>query len=170
MREPEGFRDFVESRYPSLVRFGTLLAADQGRGEDLVQDALVKTLKAWSRLHPDGSPEAYTRTVMTHASWRAGKRLWRGEQPTAELPELAGPDAYGEVDTADAVRRALGSLPAQQRTVLVMRYWDHLSEAEIADRLGVSAGTVKSRASRAIAALRAGGLLGDGSSIVGGEA
>lgn len=167
MREPEGFRGFVEARYPSLVRFGTLLTADQGKGEDLVQEALVKALRAWDRLHPDGNPEAYVRTVMTHASWRAGKRLWRGEQPTEELPEHAGPDVYGAVDTADAVRRALATLPAQQRVVLVLRFWDHLSEAEIAARLGVSAGTVKSRASRALASLRGSGLLVD---VTGGEA
>ena len=167
MREPEGFRGFVESRYAALVRFGTLLTADPGRGEDLVQDALVKTLRAWDRLHPDGNPEAYTRTIMTHASWRAARRLWRGEHPTGELPEQPGPDVYREVDTADAVRRALASLPAQQRVVLVLRYWDHLSEAEIAHRLGVSAGTVKSRASRALAHLRSSGLLAD---VVGGEA
>jgi RNA polymerase sigma-70 factor (sigma-E family) len=167
VQEPEGFRSFVESRYPALVRFGTLLTADQGRGEDLVQEALVKTLRAWRRLHPDGNPEAYTRTVMTHASWRAARRLWRGEQPAGDLPERAGPDVYREVDTADAVRRALAGLPAQQRVVLVLRYWDHLSEAEIAARLGVSAGTVKSRASRALAHLRGSGLLAD---AVGGEA
>ena len=167
MREPEGFRDFVESRYAALVRFGTLLTADPGRGEDLVQDALVKTLRAWDRLHPDGNPEAYTRTIMTHASWRAARRLWRGEHPTEELPEHPGPDVYREVDTADAVRRALAALPAQQRVVLVLRYWDHLSEGEIAHRLGVSAGTVKSRASRALAHLRSSGLLAD---VVGGEA
>ena len=170
MREPEGFRSFVEARYASLVRFGTLLTADPGRGEDLVQEALVKTLRAWGRLHPDGNPEAYTRTIMTHASWRAAKRLWRGEQPTGHLPERAGPDvsdAFSEIDTADAVRRALASLPAQQRVVLVLRFWDHLSEAEIAGRLGISAGTVKSRASRALAHLRSSGLLAD---VVGGEA
>jgi RNA polymerase sigma-70 factor (sigma-E family) len=167
VREPAGFRGFVESRYGALVRFGTLLTADRGRGEDLVQDSLVKTVRAWDRLYPDGDAEAYTRRVMTHASWRASRRLWRGERPTGELPERAAPDAYGTVDTADAVRRALASLPAQQRVVLVMRYWAHLSETEIAAELGVSAGTVKSRASRALAALRTSGLLSD---TVGGDA
>ena len=184
MREPVGFRAFVEARYPSLVRFGTLLTGDPGRGEDLVQESLVKTLQAWDRLHrnvlddvgasslradgTDGGPEAYTRTVMTHAAWRAGKRRWWGERPTAELPEHAAPDAYAEADTADAVRRALAALPAQQRVVLVMRFWGDCSEAQIADALGVSSGTVKSRASRGIAALRASGWLDD--AIVGGEA
>lgn len=167
MHEPEGFRGFVEARYPALVRFGTLLTADQGKGEDLVQEALVKTLKAWGRLHPHGNPEAYTRTTMTHASWRAARRMWRVEHPTEVLPERAAPDVYRDVDNADAVRRALASLPAQQRVVLVLRFWDHLSEAEIAARLGVSPGTVKSRASRALAGLRGSGLLAD---VVGGEA
>ena len=161
MREPEGFRGFVESRYAALVRFGTLLSADSGLGEDLVQEALVKTLRAWDRLGPDGDPEAYTRRVMTRASWRAARRLWRGEQPTEVLPEAPGDDQHSLVDTADAVRRALATLPAQQRVVLVLRYWLHLSEAEIAAQLGISSGTVKSRASRALAALRDGGLLAD---------
>lgn len=166
MREPEGFRGFVESRYLALVRFGALLTADPGRGEDLVQDALVKTLRAWDRLGPDGA-EAYTRRVMTHASWRAARRLWRGERPTETLPERPGEDEAERVDTADAVRRALATLPAQQRVVLVLRYWAHLSETEIAAQLGISAGTVKSRASRALAALRDSGLLAD---TVGGSA
>ena len=163
MKEPEGFRGFVESRYGALVRFGTLLCGDPGRGEDAVQDALLKTLRAWDRLdlHGDGDngAEAYTRKVMTHAAWRSARRRWWGERPTDELPEHPAPDAYAEADTADAVRRALTALPAQQRVVLVLRYWGQLSEAEIADQLGCSVGTVKSRASRAIASLRASGLL-----------
>ncbi|NHC13069.1 SigE family RNA polymerase sigma factor [Motilibacter deserti] len=163
MKEPEGFRGFVESRYAALVRFGTLLCGDPGRGEDAVQDALLKTLRAWDRLdvHGEGETgaEAYTRTVMTHAAWRSARRRWWGERPTAELPEHAGADEYAAADTADAVRRALAALPAQQRVVLVLRYWGGLSEAEIAEQLSCSLGTVKSRASRAIAALRAGGLL-----------
>ncbi|NHC43764.1 SigE family RNA polymerase sigma factor [Motilibacter aurantiacus] len=163
MKEPEGFRGFVESRYAALVRFGTLLCGDPGRGEDTVQDALLKTLQAWDRLdlHGEGGngAEAYTRTVMTHAVWRSARRRWWGERPTAELPELADADAYAAADTADAVRRALAALPAQQRVVLVLRYWGQLSEAEIADQLNCSVGTVKSRASRAMASLRASGML-----------
>ncbi|RKS75593.1 RNA polymerase sigma-70 factor (sigma-E family) [Motilibacter peucedani] len=180
MREPVGFRAFVEARYPSLVRFGTLLTGDPGRGEDLVQEALVKTLHAWDRLHSDavddarpvrpdgtdGGPEAYTRKVMTHAAWRAGKRRWWGERPTDELPEHAAPDAYAQSDTADAVRRALAALPAQQRVVLVLRFWGDYTEAQIADALDISSGTVKSRTSRGIAALRATGWLDE--AVVGG--
>lgn len=162
MHEPPGFRPFVDARYAALVKFGTLLCADAGHGEDLVQDALVKAVRRWDHLDLVGdgkSPEAYVRQVMTHAAWRSARRRWWGERPTAEVPEHAGPDVYAAADTAADVRLALAALPAAQRIVLVLRYWSGLSEAEIADELGCSAGTVKSRASRGITALRASGAL-----------
>lgn len=148
------FADFVRARYTALVRYGVLVTGDQGHGEDLAQEALVKTYRAWGRLHPDGDAEAYTRKVMVRAAWRASRRLWRREVPTASLPEEAAPDPYGPTDTARLVLAALRALPAQQRIVLVLRYWAGLSEQEISATLGCSPGTVKSRASRAIAALR----------------
>lgn len=151
---PEGFAEFVRDRYPALVRHGAILTGDPGHGEDLAQEALVKTYRAWRRLHPDGNPEAYTRRVMVRAAWRAGRRLWRREVPTHAPPDLAGTDPYDGTDTAQMVFQALRSLPAQQRVVLVLRYWAGLSEQEIAAELGCSVGTVKSRASRAVAALR----------------
>jgi len=149
------FADFVTARYPALVRYGTLLTGDHGKGEDLTQDALVKTHRAWRRLHAQGDPEAYTRQVMARAAWRAGKRMWRREIPAAALPDQAiGTDVFDRHDTAQLVLAALRELPAAQRVVLVLRYWAGLSEQEIAAQLGCSAGTVKSRASRAITALR----------------
>ena len=87
-------------------------------------------------------------------AWRAGRRLWRREVPTAVLPERRAADPYEPRDSARLVLEALRGLPAQQRVVLVLRYWAGLGEQEIAAMLGCSAGTVKSRASRAIAALR----------------
>ncbi|GAA1654337.1 SigE family RNA polymerase sigma factor [Actinoplanes couchii] len=158
-----GFAEFVTGRYPALVRYGTLLTGDRGHGEDLTQEALVKTHRAWRRLHPDGDPEAYTRQVMVRAAWRAGRRLWRREVPAEQIPDRPVPgDAFDRRDTADAVLAALRSLPAGQRVVLVLRYWAGFSEQEIAAQLGCSAGTVKSRASRAITALgRSGGPLAD---------
>ncbi|GAA2848258.1 RNA polymerase subunit sigma-24 [Actinoplanes cyaneus] len=149
------FGEFVTSRYPALVRYGALLTGDRGHGEDLAQDALVKTYRAWRRLHPEGDPEAYTRQVMTRAAWRAGRRLWRFEIPAAVLPDRPADGDFPERQgTADVVLAALRDLPATQRVVLVLRYWAGLSEQEIAAQLGCSAGTVKSRASRAITALR----------------
>lgn len=155
MSTPTGFAEFVNSRYPALVRYGTLLTGDRGHGEDLTQEALVKTYRAWRRLHEQGDPEAYTRQVMVRAAWRAGRRLWRREVPAEVLPDLAADgDAFDHRDTASVVLAALRELPAGQRIVLVLRYWAGLSEQEIAAQLGCSTGTVKSRASRAIAALR----------------
>jgi RNA polymerase sigma-70 factor (sigma-E family) len=128
---------------------------DRGHGEDLTQEALIKTYRAWRRLHPDGDPEAYTRQVMTRAAWRAGRRLWRREIPAADPPDRAATDdPYASLDVADAVFAALRELPAGQRVVLVLRYWAGLSEQEMAAQLGCSVGTVKSRASRAPATLR----------------
>ncbi|GIE28345.1 DNA-directed RNA polymerase sigma-70 factor [Actinoplanes italicus] len=149
------FAQFVAARYPALVRYGTLLTGDRGHGEDLTQESLVKSHKAWRRLHPHGDPEAYTRQVMARAAWRAGRRLWRREIPAAVPPDRAAAgDAYDSRDTAAAVLEALRALPAGQRVVLVLRYWAGLTESEIAAQLGCSTGTVKSRASRAITALR----------------
>ncbi|CAN5346615.1 SigE family RNA polymerase sigma factor [soil metagenome] len=171
MAGPAGFAEFVGARYPSLVRYGVLLTGDRGHGEDLVQAALVKTYGAWRRLHPDGQPVAYTRTVMERMAWRMVRRRWRGEVPTAELPELIDDvDAYAEHDRADAVLAALRTLPAQQRVVLVLRYWAGMSEAEIADRLGCPVGTEKSRAAWAVAFLRASHLLNDVDTHATGEA
>ena len=150
-----GFAEFVTARYPALVRYGTLLTGDRGHGEDLAQDALVKTYRAWRRLHPHGDPEAYTRQVMVRAAWRAGRRLWHREVPAEVLPDRAADgDAFAHRDNAALVLAALRALPAGQRVVLVLRYWAGLSEQEIAVQLGCSAGTVKSRASRALVALR----------------
>ncbi len=92
---------------------------------------------------------------MTRAAWRAGRRLWRFEIPAAVLPDRpADGDLSERQSTADVVLTALRALPGAQRVVLVLRYWAGLSEQEIATQLGCSIGTVKSRASRAIAALR----------------
>jgi RNA polymerase sigma-70 factor (sigma-E family) len=159
VREPEGFREFVVARYPALVRIGASLAGDVGHGEDLVQVALVKTFRAWSRLYPDGDPEAYTRRIMVRAAWRAHRRHWRHEVSTANLPETAAQDVFQPLLDADALQHLLAGLPAQQRVVLTLRYLLGQSEADIAAQLGCSPGTVKSRASRALATLRAAGAL-----------
>jgi RNA polymerase sigma-70 factor (sigma-E family) len=151
---PPGFAEFVQTRYSMLVRYGILLTGDHGRGEDLVQEALVKTFRAWRRLHPDGMPEAYTQRVMARAAWRAARRRWRHELPTDVLPETAAQDSYDSSDIAALVVAALRTLPAQQRVVLVLRYWGGMTEREVADHLNCSLGTVKSRAGRAMAALR----------------
>jgi RNA polymerase sigma factor (sigma-70 family) len=96
---------------------------------------------------------------MTHAAIRAGRRFWRREIPATALPEPPATDPYDGLDTAHLVLAALRRLPARQRIVLVLRFWAGMSEREIAEQLGCSAGTVKSRASRGIAALGTDGPL-----------
>jgi RNA polymerase sigma-70 factor (sigma-E family) len=148
-----GFDDFVVMRSPRLLRTAYLLTHDWALAEDLVQTALARAWEAWHRI--EGDPEPYVRRIIvnSYASW--WRRRWTGELPTEVLPERAHPgDAHGGVDERDRLWRALRQLPRRQRAVLVLRYFEDMSEAEIADALGCSLGTVKSQASRALAKLR----------------
>lgn len=159
MRDDEGFERFVLDAYSGLMRRAFLLVGDHGHAEDLVQSALTTAYLHWRRIR---EPRAYLRTVMTRSAigWRS--RRWHGELPTDRLPDRPQPgDALADADLTDAVRRALMALPVQQRAVVVLRYFEDCPEAEIAEILGCSTGTVKSRASRALTALRAGGLLAE---------
>lgn len=154
--EPDGFRDFVVARQRALLRTAWLLTGDWQLAEDLVQTALAKTWPHWDRVSYDGNPEAYVRRVLvtTYATW--WRRRWRNEIPTSELPELAASaDAYTMADLRDALARLLPTLPRRQRAVLVLRYYDDLSEAQTAELLGCSVGTVKSQAWKALSRLRA---------------
>lgn len=151
------FDDFVAARSTALWRSAYLLTGDRHKAEDLLQAALVKTWRRWDRLdsRTDQTAEAYVRRalVTTYTDW--WRRRWRGEVPTAELPDEArGPDEAARADVRRDVLVALAGLSKGQRAVLVLRYFDDLTEQQTADALGVSVGTVKSQASRAIAALR----------------
>lgn len=152
MSENAAFEEFVAARSSRLLRTALLLTRDRGVAEDLLQTALTKAWFAWSRI--SGDPEPYVRKVLvnTYASW--WRRRWNGETPAETLPEVVGRDAHGDVDERDAVWHALGRLPKRQRAVVVLRYYEDLSEAEVAGLLGCSVGTVKSQASKALAKLR----------------
>ena len=146
------FAEFVAARQRALLRSAWLLTGDWAAAEDLVQTALVRAWPHWGRLPDGNAAEAYVRRVMlnTYASW--WRRRWRGETPTATPPDTpaTGSDSDLRATLVDAVRR----LPARQRAVVVLRYLDDLSEAQAADVLGCSVGTVKSQASKALATLR----------------
>jgi RNA polymerase sigma-70 factor (sigma-E family) len=157
--EDAEFTAFMRGRYPALLRTATFLMGDAGHGEDLLQSALFKTAVRWRRLRDPHAAEAYTRTVMVRAAGHARRRRWTGERPSGELPEVAAGDAAAGVDLADALARELTLLPAEQRAVLVLRYYEQLAEREVAAVLGCSVGTVKSRASRGLARLRERGVL-----------
>jgi RNA polymerase sigma-70 factor (sigma-E family) len=157
MADRSGFDEFVATRSRALLRTAYLLTGDHGQAEDLLQTALAKCWFAWGRI--DGPPEPYVRRalVTTYATW--WRRRWRGEWPTGELPDRGDPAATTSVDDRDALWRALGALPRRQRAVVVLRYYEDLSEAETAAALGISTGTVKSQAAKALAALRRDGDL-----------
>ncbi|WP_230686867.1 SigE family RNA polymerase sigma factor [Catellatospora vulcania] len=152
MAETAEFDEFVATRSRHLLRVAYLLTGDHGLAEDLLQTALARSWSAWRRL--DGNPEPYVRQVLlnTYNSW--WRRRWNGERPTEMLPERARPAPQSSVDERDEVWRALSRLSRQQRTVLVLRYFEDLSEAEIAQTLHISPGAVKSHASKGLARLR----------------
>jgi RNA polymerase sigma-70 factor (sigma-E family) len=152
MADRSGFDEFVATRSPALLRTAYLLTGDHGLAEDLLQTALAKCWFAWGRI--DGPPEPYVRRALatTYATW--WRRRWRAEWPTGELPDRGDPAATAPVDDRDALWRALGALPRRQRAVVVLRYYEDLSEADTASALGISTGTVKSQAAKALAALR----------------
>jgi len=153
------FAAFVAARYRALVRTGLLLTGDTGHAEDLTQSALIRTYLAWGRLREPANAEAYARRTLVRLALRARQRRWTAEVATAQLPENGTGSLADADDLVLDVRRALAALPAAQRAVLVLRYLDDQSEAETARLLGISPGTVKSRAARGLASLREAGLL-----------
>ncbi len=151
----EGLAEFVRASTPALLRTAYLLTGDVQLAEDLVQTALTKTARAWRRLHREGNALAYARRVLYHEQvsyWRRRRVL---EHLTDLVPDTTSTvDAYDEVDLRIALRTALLRLPSGQRSVVVCRFFDDLSEAETADVLGMAIGTVKSQTHRGLAALR----------------
>lgn len=154
-REQAAFRDYVVARSPALLRTAYLISGNRADAEDLLQIALAKTYLAWARIRDTESVDAYVRRVLvnTHTS------LWRRRRhvtvtPVEHLPERPGRDATSDTDIHDALWSALGSLPVKMRAAVVLRYYEDLTEAEVADVLGCSLGTVKSQTSRALAKLR----------------
>ncbi len=148
-----GLREFVEVRYVELLRTAYLLTGSRPAAEDLVQNALLRVMRRWSTLD---DPMAYLRRVMVNLSSRGWRRMARlGELLTDRAPERPdGSDLASRVAARDEVLRALATLPPRTRAVLVLRYWEDLSETQIAETLGCSVGSVKSQASRGLARLR----------------
>lgn len=146
------FTAFVEEATPRLVRVGVGLTGSGDAARELVQASLVKTYVAWPRIRR-GEAYAYTRRVMANQkvdAWRSTrKEVATGELPDAPTAPSSRPEDH------DHLVRLLAALPQRQRTVVVLRYYDDLSEAEVADVLGISVGAVKSAASRGLATLRA---------------
>jgi RNA polymerase sigma-70 factor (sigma-E family) len=148
----ERFDAFVGARGDALWRSAWLLTGDRHLAEDLVQTALAKAWPKWAGIADEGRFEAYLRRTLftTYVAW--WRRKWNGERPTEHPPERSTMGA--DADRGHDLMVALAALPRMQRAVVVCRWFEDLSEAQTAERLGISTGTVKSHGSRALAALR----------------
>ncbi|HEY8480045.1 MAG TPA: SigE family RNA polymerase sigma factor [Spirillospora sp.] len=151
----EEFRSYVAERGPVLLRAANQLTGDRAEAEDLLQAALAKTYLAWDRIQDRAAVDGYVRRAMvnTQISWWRRQRL--EVYPTDRLPDRPSADDHAvRAEMRDALGRALGRLPERQRLIVMLRYYEDMSEREIAEILGVSVGTVKSTVSRAMARLR----------------
>src|SRR3954447_13739302 len=153
--DEEAFRDFVAGRWSALLRTAYLLTGDEHRAEDLLQTSLAKLWLVWGRVGAE-HPEAYVRRILTTTSTSWWRRRWQGERPMSDdMPEHAAPgDFTDRLADKDDVVSALRALTPRQRADVVLRYAEDLSEADVAEVLGVSVGTVKTLASRGLARLR----------------
>ena len=147
------FTAYVRARQRHFIRFAYLLTGDPYSAEDLVQSAFAKVYRKWDSIND--SPDAYvSRAIINeHHSW--WRRTWRHREVTgSDLITYADPpapaDRYADEDLREHIRR----LPTQQRAAIVLRYYEDLTEAQTAEILGISVGTVKSHTSRALSALR----------------
>jgi RNA polymerase sigma-70 factor (sigma-E family) len=146
------FDAFVATRSPALLRTAYLLVQDLHLAEDLLQSSLIKAWFAWKRIN--GDPEPYVRRILVTTSVSWWRQRWTHETPTAVIPEKGTLDRSEWPQYGGEAWAALGRLPRRQRAVVVLRYVEDRTEAETADLLGCSVGTVKSQCSKGLAKLR----------------
>jgi RNA polymerase sigma-70 factor (sigma-E family) len=151
------FEDFVAALSGRLFTMALLLTGHQrAEAEDLLQDVLERAYRRWGRIIRNGDPDAYVRQMMVNGAvdrWRRARH--RREEPLViECADFAARDRAGDIADRDLLLRMLAELPARQRAVLVLRYFEDLTEAQTAAMLGCSVGAVKSQASRGLARLR----------------
>lgn len=162
------FSKYVAARQHALLRTAYVLTGDRHNAEDLLQTALAKAYLSWGRLHDLRGADGYVRRIMINEHTRWWRLAWRrrehsmstppepravggGAAPGFGMPDV---DAIERAEERDAMWRLVQSLPARQRAAVVLRYYEHLTEAETAEIMGCSVGTVKSQTSRGIAAMR----------------
>src|SRR5688500_14111526 len=150
------FSGWMAARQPALMRTAYLLTGDHHSAEDLVQTTLAKVYLSWDKVHRREVIDGYARRILINEN----NSIWRRPRKKREVSSSEIPDRLGRADEydegqSDALWQFVQTLPTKQRAVIVLRYYEELSEAEIAEALGISVGTVKSQASRALASLRA---------------
>ncbi|WP_191844310.1 SigE family RNA polymerase sigma factor [Catellatospora chokoriensis] len=147
----EGFREFVQLRYGALLRTAYLLTGSTHAAEDLVQSALLKAYRRWDLVD---EPMAYLRRALVNQRTSVWRRIGSRELLTGVLPDRGRADGSAAHADRDELMAALAKLPVRMRAVLVLRYWEDMSEADTAALMGCSVGSVKSQASRGLARLR----------------
>lgn len=150
------FDQFVATHVDDLLRTAYLIVWDEVEAEDLVQDCLLKVARRWARVRRMEQPGAYARRILVNLAidGARGRARRRSELEWGVTATPIAVDPLGALDVRAELLQAIGQLPARQRAVLVLRYFNDLTEAQVAEALGCSVGTVKSSASRGLARLR----------------
>jgi RNA polymerase sigma-70 factor (sigma-E family) len=154
-QDAAAFSEFVAARSGSLFRTAYLVAGEHQLAQDLLQESLVKLYVAWPRLRDMGKAEAYTRRIIVTTAISWSRRRSSRERPTAVLPETPTPDPAAAVAAQDELWTYLHALPPRQRAAVALRHCQDLSEAQTAELMGCSVGTVKRQTSLGLARLRA---------------
>ena len=169
MGDTEEFAAFAHARSQALFRLCCLLVGDRGLAEDLLQESLTKAYVHWRRLRDPAKADAYTRKVITTTAiggWR--RRSWQGERPRDDVPDTGTPSHADDVTLQAWLWAELQTLPPRQRAAIVLRYYEDLTEAQTAEAMACTVGTVKSQVAHGLRKLRA--RVGPGVVLTGDEA
>ena len=154
------FGEYVRARSGALLRAAQAMTGNRADAEDLLQATLVKAYQSWEKIADPAALDTYVRRVMVNTHISGWRRQRVDEYPTDELPDSPATDVTGDSDLHDVVQRAVDRLPRQMRAAVMLRYFNDMTEPEVAAALGVSVGTVKSTVARAVAKLRKDAELG----------
>ena len=154
MNSEATFEQFVARESPALLRTAVLMTGDRKKAEDLIQDTLLKAWRNWGKVSNAQEPAAYVRRILLNIYLKAADRRWNGEVPSDEVERTDSSDFVLEVHARQDLFSALRQLTPGQRTILVLRFYQDLTEQQTADALGCSVGTVKSQTSRGLRSLR----------------
>ncbi|MEV6302322.1 SigE family RNA polymerase sigma factor [Actinoplanes sp. NPDC051861] len=149
------FEEYAYARGPALIRLARLLCGDEHRAEDLVQDVLARAYARWGRIARTDRPDLYVRRMLVNAHHSWWRRPTNREATVAEPADTAGAgDTAAELAERDELWRQVRALPAKQRTVIVLRYYEDLDDTTIAEIMNCATGTVRTHAKRGLDALR----------------
>lgn len=150
------FEEYTSWRLPAVLRFAAVLTGDRALAEDVVQEVLIRAHRHWGRIGRLDQPDPYIRRMVVNEFISARRRTWRvlPSGDGADVDKRVTPDHAGDLAERAELLAELGKLPVRQRTVVVLRYYEGLSDIEIAEMLGCQPGTVRGYLSRALASLR----------------